>query len=539
MTGRFFPRIARLALSVALLASCATVIRPPLTPPDKGGPAWTEVTTEHFVLKTDLDADGAQRAAAKLEEMFAALAQLGFASEDRPKMMIDVVYFDRHEDYATLRPGATGGQFISGGMHDFERRPIAVLGGDFVERTRTVLLHELTHLFVRYYYPQAPTWLSEGLAEYFETLAIDDGTAILGRPLETQRFWKGPWKVRSDPKGWRALLPVSEAPSVKALRSMHADFYGDLGADPTTARGAEALRPTRVRYQAAWCLVRLLFSDPALSQAFSDYLARLRSCAPDAAAWDATVGAFGEDKLEASYRATLVPTEVTTLRAKFAAPRTPAPKLRPMATPEVRVLWARLRDWSTPAGHAGAEADLAAAREGDVEAVVTRGTWALAGGNAVEAERIVRAGLATAPADRRLWNALGWIVLQGRGADAAQKLEEVARGLEPIAVTAAELDLVARSIGLLGGRVDDALAVEKRAIAVDPNCVQCLAIAAELFAKKRHFREAVDVGTLALTLTPETRLSREFAPLVDAWKREAAVGQAQAQGQGLAQPQRQ
>ncbi len=162
-----------------------SVLRGPLVPPDKGGPAWTQVTTEHFVVKTDVDPDTATKAARKLEDMFSALAELGFASEDRPKMRIDVVYFGRHEDYAALRPAASAGQFFPGGLHDFERRPLAVFGGDFVNSTRTVLLHELTHLFVHYYYPQAPTWLNEGLAKYFETLVIEDGTAILGRALST------------------------------------------------------------------------------------------------------------------------------------------------------------------------------------------------------------------------------------------------------------------------------------------------------------------------------------------------------------------
>jgi hypothetical protein len=307
---------------------------------------------------------------------------------------------------------------------------------------------------------------------------------------------------------------------------MRADFYGDVSVDPTTMRGAEAVRPMRVHYQAAWCLVHLLLSDPAYSQTFSDYLARLRSGTPEAAAWDATVGALGDDKLEASYRAALIPPEVTTLRSKFAAPRPSAPRVRAMAAPEVRVLWARLRDWSTPEGRAGAFGDLSAAGEGDVEAVVARAMWATAERNYVEAERIVRAGLAQAPTDRRLWNALGWIVLQERGSDTAKKLEQVAQSLEPIAVSATELDLVARSEGLLEGRIEDALAVEKRALTVDPNCVPCLLVSADLFAKKGRLREAVDIATLAFTLAPETRPSPEYAALVESWRRNLAEAKA-------------
>ena len=516
---RFSP--LALSLSLALLTGCSTV-RPPLVPLEKGGPGWTEVGTEHFVLKTDLDSTAATRAAGKLEEMFAALAELGFASEDRPKMSIDVIFFERHEDYAEVRPQATAGQFSYDGMHDFERRPTAVLGGEFVERTRSVLLHELTHLFVHYYYPQAPIWLNEGLAQYFETLTIDDGTAILGRAPEARRFWKGPWQVRPDPKGWRALIPVGDAPTAKALRAMRADFYGDLSVDPTTVRGAEASRPMHVHYQAAWCLVHLLFSDPAYSQAFGDYLGRLRSGTREPEAWGATVGALGDEKLEASYRAALVPLEVTTLRSKLAVPQTSAPRIGAMTASDVHVLWARLRDWSTPQGRAAADADLGAAAEDDVEAVVARAELASSEAHAAEAERFVRLGLARAPTDRRLWNALGWIVLRGGVGDPAKKLGEVAKSLAGTAVTAAELDLAARSASLVDSGVDDALALEKRALGVDPNCVACLAESAELLAKKGRLREAVDVAALALTLAPESRPSRELAASIEGWKRTLA-----------------
>src|SRR5262249_27227294 len=140
-----------------------------------------------------------------------------------------------------------GGAFLPNGRHDFERRPVALLAGDFVDRTRRVLQHELTHRFVAYYYPQAPTWLNEGLAYYFEMLTIEDGMATLGHPPVSERFWPGPWK--SDSTGHGTLVPVSEAPTASALLAMTpADFYGNENSDITTSEGKAAARLMYTHY---------------------------------------------------------------------------------------------------------------------------------------------------------------------------------------------------------------------------------------------------------------------------------------------------
>jgi hypothetical protein len=469
-------------------------------------------------LRTDVSPDTAKRASAKLEDMFDALAELGFASDDRPKMSIGMVYFDRHEDYAALRPSATAGQFAPRGWHDYERRPTGVVGGDFVESTKTVLLHELTHLFVHYYYPQAPIWLNEGLARYFETLAVEDGNAVLGRAPNGSRFWKGPWRGVASPTGGTALIPMSEAPTAKELRAMRGDFYGDINADPTTPQGLRAMQLTGVHYQAAWCLVHLLLTDQAFAPAFRDYLGRLHAGEKETVAWRATVGDLGEDKIEAGYRAALVPREVTVLRTKFTPPAMAAPEIKPMTPSQVHTLFARLRSWKTPEGRAAAATDLeAAASDPDAEAIALRAAWAMEAGTPLAAEKIVRDALATKPHETELWNALGWILIDKGGTSAAD-LGVVAQNLSTEAKTAAEIDLLAHARAL-EGRTDDALAIEKRALGVDPNCTPCLFFTSEMLAGTGHYREAVDTVTLAMNLAPESRPSPEHLAQLATWKR--------------------
>ena len=174
-------RLPSLLLFLVLLSSCAA-FQGPLVSPSHGGSPSTEITSAHFVLKTNLAPDEARDTSAKLEETFAELSNLGFESADKPKTQIDVIYFRRQASYYEFAPRTTAAMFVPFGRNDFERRPFALLGGTFDDSARANVQHELTHLFVRYYYPQAPVWLNEGLARYLETLKVEGGVATLGRP---------------------------------------------------------------------------------------------------------------------------------------------------------------------------------------------------------------------------------------------------------------------------------------------------------------------------------------------------------------------
>jgi hypothetical protein len=220
------------------LSGCAALVHKPFTSPANGGPAWTEVTSAHFVVATDLDGKAALRVSSQLEAMFSALSDLGFPSADKPKTKMHVVYFQRREEYVTVAPRLSGAIFKTVEGYDFESEPLAIVQGDLVERKREELEHELTHFFVQYYYPQAPVWLSEGLAQYFGTLVTEGGKAMLGRLPLGDRFWKGPWKMDCGTTGCTTLVPMSEASRVRDLVAMRgAEFYGNQNADPMKWEG--------------------------------------------------------------------------------------------------------------------------------------------------------------------------------------------------------------------------------------------------------------------------------------------------------------
>jgi tetratricopeptide (TPR) repeat protein len=513
------------------LFSCAS-LRKPLTCPESGGRSWTEVTSAHFVLKTDLDADDATKESARLEDMYSAISDLGFPSTDKPKMRIDVVHFRRHEDYAEIGSKMSGGVFLGYGRHDLERVPVAIYGGDMVERTVITLKHELTHRFVHYYYPQAPAWLNEGFAEYFATLALDDGQATLGRAPVDTRFWKGPWHWEWNPKGWNTLAPVSEAPRTSELRAMKPEqFYGDQGLEPTTLEGRKAFKTLTTHYQGAWCFVHLLKSDASYEAPFNEYLQRLHVGESDEAAWAKTLGRIPTEKLEADYHASLAPKEVLLLRTKY-APNAVAPEhVRAMSDAEVHVLWARLRPWDAAESRAAASADLEEARKADAfdpDLALVESQLARKNGASHEAKAALERAIERHAGDRRLWNALGWITLSdapstknGDKATAAA-LAPIAERLRERAQSAPELDLLAH-VSLVNGQPDDALAYEKRAMATDPNCVDCLVLVSRALYEKRLFTEAADMVTFALGLVQEGARPQGLVALIDAYRHQARV----------------
>ena len=92
-------RILPPLLALATLG-CAS-LRPALTSPEHGGAPWVEVTSRHFVLRTDAPAADARAMLVRWERLHAALVHvLRPASADH---VIEAVRFERRKDYEQPR----------------------------------------------------------------------------------------------------------------------------------------------------------------------------------------------------------------------------------------------------------------------------------------------------------------------------------------------------------------------------------------------------------------------------------------------------
>jgi hypothetical protein len=467
------------------------------------------VVSEHFVLHTDLDLNSAKEASSDLEATFATLSEFAFPSQDRPKMTVEVVMFKNDEEYETVVDNkVSDGAFVTGGLHDFERGSIVLLKGD-LRNTRHVFQHELTHFLVSYYYPQAPTWLSEGLAEYYGATEIGDEDVRLGVPPDILRNWAALLNMRQ--MGYR--VPVDKAPPVGDLMAMTPlEFYGDVDADTSSDLGLASLVSSMVRYGSAWTLVHLLQTDPKYKSDFGAYLASLREGERSEQSWAMSIGGFNSDTLDADFRAHLAAPELTAYRVKY-KPRRPQPlRVEPLSDNELHLLWARLRPWEkgAKADAARAELDEVERRDpGNMDLGLLKAWWAVEIDDLPGAERALSAVAPEHRGDARVLNATGWVkllpLLARKGtkfADFALALHSTATKLAPVARSAAEFDLLAHyQAGR--GNLDEAIAYEKRAVGVDPNCIPCLSSAADMLSQKGRIGEALKVATLAYGLVAE------------------------------------
>ncbi len=114
----------------------------------------------------------------------------GFTYPDDFK--IKVVLFEEKEDFLEYQRNSIG-EITSESGYFSSRNSEAVtwLQGDF-KRMVAVLFHESSHMVLRDQVPWCPTWINEGLAEYFESLNLFDGNRCIclqATRMEWCRHW--------------------------------------------------------------------------------------------------------------------------------------------------------------------------------------------------------------------------------------------------------------------------------------------------------------------------------------------------------------
>ncbi|MEO8801363.1 MAG: hypothetical protein ABI551_25965, partial [Polyangiaceae bacterium] len=95
---------------VLVVSGCAGQAK--LVAPENGGAGWTELESEHFVLRTDLAPDEAHAYSTFLEQSYDALVQAAFPSmkDTRP---IVVINFANRDELTTFLPASAAGQMMS------------------------------------------------------------------------------------------------------------------------------------------------------------------------------------------------------------------------------------------------------------------------------------------------------------------------------------------------------------------------------------------------------------------------------------------
>jgi tetratricopeptide (TPR) repeat protein len=459
------PAAACAVLLALLAAGCAT---PGLAfrCPARGGPAWHELSSDHFVLRTDLPRDEGAALVGRLERIRAAVAAALFEQAPAVPGRVEVIAFRSADQYRSFAPEGATGYYLryAGGP------PRIVLSGEVGPTQRGLLAHELTHHFLSGVFRRQPRWFAEGLAVYLESLGED-------RPGR-------PFRVGAPPPG-RLERARSGKVRVRALLAWDG-----------SAAGPDALD----HYAASWLLVHWLIHRAP--EAFAELQRRLADGAAPADAWRAALPSYdldaggpeALDRILAEYARTSLEGE----RRELPVPAVVG--LHEQIVPAAEVHALRLALWSLgpPRPRAALEGEVREALEESRDHPVALQVLAgLQGGDPLP---LARRAAAAHPDDPRAWTFLASAL---RGPDASAEREAAyRRAVELAPANPAALHNLAQEL-LGAGRSGEALPIARQSAQLAPWSPPLLAGYAAVLSDLGRCAEARSVQQRALDSLPE------------------------------------
>src|SRR5215470_2984323 len=145
--------------------------------------SWVQVSSDTYIVKSSAGEERAKRVLTELERFHQLIGTtLVFRNTELPELPIEVLLVGDEQMMKELEPEYKGrkvpvaGYYQAGQDRDF----IVLSGRVFPDTLTSVVYHELTHYFLARGLASRPTWLNEGLAEYFSTAEIRDDEIALG-----------------------------------------------------------------------------------------------------------------------------------------------------------------------------------------------------------------------------------------------------------------------------------------------------------------------------------------------------------------------
>jgi hypothetical protein len=520
----------------ATLTACA-LLRPPLSSPEQGGDRWYELTTEHFVLSTDVSPEQARSRIEQFETLRATLEDLAFPPSGEPERRVAVVLFRHAGDYEALAPTGSAGVFYDRLPLDLEREPTLLVSGAIriepepqdvplppvvttcgsrssasedcwasrgeANQTQTEvqqerLVHEMVHELVHRAFGAAPIWLNEGLAQYYSTIRIEADRVVLG-----------------DPVPRCTEVPVGMLPSV----------FDITHADPGRFRPRDMDTTTAARYYAgAWVLVHLLNNGPEdYRRRFNVLQSALNAGEGADLAWQQAINGLDEGILQEDFLTYARTSAWRLVEKRVVAHASPRPALRSMRPAEIHLLWARLAtDDAKGRAIAAQQIDLARNLETDpAEAAYAQGCLATALGQGAGATTAFRTAVSLSPREPRyLFGLARALSAEPDGPSACAP--EIARTYAGLMTTATSPEQGASVADFLfASQPDDALERAWRAVRRDRQCSSCARVLARMLAERGDIPGAIAVVEQALSASPDSPEDRGLLDQLERLRRAA------------------
>jgi len=149
---------------------------------------WVEVRSPHFTVYSNAGQKQAQRVAEQFEQIRAMFAKAFPNVKVDPGQPMYILAAKNEKTLKTLLPGFWErkgqahpvGLFVPGQEKNYAALRLDTQGDNPFQ----TIYHEYVHLLVRLNYQGLPTWLNEGLAEFWANTIIGDKTVRTGRPDE-------------------------------------------------------------------------------------------------------------------------------------------------------------------------------------------------------------------------------------------------------------------------------------------------------------------------------------------------------------------
>ena len=152
---------------------------------------WLTVRSLNFTVYSDAGEERAVEIATGLERLRDAFARLAPGVSLSSPVPTRIVAFRDGESFAGYKTIADRGnlkvlgQFLSHRDGNY----IALNADPGLVGALATIQHEYVHELVQHNFPAVPLWFNEGLAEYYSTFAVEDGTAFVGRPVSRHLRW--------------------------------------------------------------------------------------------------------------------------------------------------------------------------------------------------------------------------------------------------------------------------------------------------------------------------------------------------------------
>jgi tetratricopeptide (TPR) repeat protein len=432
---------------------------------------WVEARSTHFVILTDTSEKDAKRLAGQFERMHEVFHRLLPGQDDGAEPPIVVVALKSKRDMQALEPveyTAKNQMDLTGFFLRAPDRNYIVLRLDTQQdHAFATVYHEYTHYMLRKVDGWMPLWLNEGLAQFYENTDIDQKNAWLGQAnLGVMRYLN-----LSD------LIPI---PTLLRIDTRSPYYHEE--------------QKGNIFYAESWALTHYLIVGDRVSATHRvhDYAQRL-SQGEDAVT--AARAAFGDlDKLQAALSAYvaqrhflyfMMPTELT---AKDAAV-----EVRPVSTAEADALRAGVLVSTGRTTEAQALAESVLREDpNDAPAHEAMGLLRYGQGDMAAANKWYGKALALNPDSYGAQYFYGLTAMHsgGNGQDAASEAHlRTAIQLNPDFAPA--YDALAMLYATRHRNLDEAHALNLRAVELDPGRLSYWLDSAEVLAEDRQFADAL------------------------------------------------